>query len=270
MLRIAFIGDIVGRPGRRALQIWLEERKGEFDLVIANGENAAGGFGLTEKTVRALLSFGVNVITGGNHTFDKKDVFQFIDDFPILRPANYPPGTPGKGYTTLEVKGVKVLVVNLMGRVFMECLDNPFRVFDSILEEEKADLVIVDFHGEASSEKQAFGFYVDGRATAVFGTHTHVQTADLRLLPKGTLYMTDAGMTGAVNTVIGMEPQEGIERFIKQLPVRFKVPEKAPLIQVCGVTFEVDEELKVRNYERVYQVYERRGDGSYTRRESSL
>ncbi len=270
MLKVAFIGDVVGRPGRRALQLWLEERKGEFDLVIANGENAAGGFGLTEKVVRALLNFGVTVITGGNHTFDKKEVFQFIDDYPILRPANYPLDTPGRGYLKLEVKGFKVLVVNLMGRVFMECLDNPFRVFDSILESEGADVVIVDFHGEASSEKQAFGFYADGRATAVFGTHTHVQTADLRLLPKGTLFMTDAGMTGAVNTVIGMEPQEGIERFIKQLPVRFKVPEKAPLIQVCGAVFEVDEGGKVKNFERIYKVYERRSNGSYTGRESSL
>lgn len=270
MLRIAFIGDVVGRPGRRALQVWLEERKGEFDLVVANGENAAGGFGLTEKVVRALLNFGVSVITGGNHTFDKKEVFQFIDNYPILRPANYPPGTPGRGYITVEVKGLKVLIVNLMGRVFMECLDNPFRVFDSILEREEADLVIVDFHGEASSEKQAFGFYADGRATAVFGTHTHVQTADLRLLPQGTLYITDAGMSGAVNTVIGMEPQEGIERFVKQLPVKFKVPEKAPLIQLCGVVFEVGEDKRVKSFERIYQVYERRSDGSYIRRESSL
>ncbi len=260
----------MGRPGRRALNLWLSERKGEFDLVIVNGENAAGGFGLTEKVVKALLNFGVSVITGGNHTFDKKDVYQLFDKYPVLRPLNYPPETPGRGYLKLEVKGVSLLVVNLMGRVFMECLDNPFRLFDSLLEREKADVVIVDFHGEASSEKQAFGFYADGRATAVFGTHTHVQTADLRLLPKGTLYMTDAGMTGATNTVIGMEPKEGIERFVKQLPVKFKVPQKPSLIQICGVEFELDESLKVSSFKRIYQIYQRREDGSYIRRESSL
>lgn len=152
----------------------------------------------------------------------------------------------------------------------MECLDNPFRIFESIVDSEEADVVVIDFHGEASSEKQAFGFYVDGRATAVLGTHTHVQTADLRLLPGGTLYITDAGMTGAVNTVIGMEPKEGIDRFVKQLPVRFKVPEKAELIQFCGVLFEVGDDMKVRSFERIYDVYERREDGSYIRREGSL
>ncbi|ADU97224.1 TIGR00282 family metallophosphoesterase [Thermovibrio ammonificans] len=266
-MRVALIGDVVGRPGRRALHLWLQEHGKEIDLCIANGENAAGGFGLTEKITKALLSYGVDVITGGNHTFDKKEIFQFIDNYPILRPANYPEGTPGKGFITVEVKGLKVLVVNLMGRVFMECLDNPFKVFDKVVEENEADLVIVDFHGEASSEKQAFGFYADGRATAVYGTHTHVQTADLRLLPKGTLYITDLGMCGATDSVIGMEPAEGVERFVKQLPVRFKVPEKPKLIQLCGVVFEYDPQLKqITSFERIYKLYERREDGSYTGR----
>ncbi len=270
MLRVLFVGDVVGRPGRRALHLWLEENRDRFDICIANGENAAGGFGLTEKIVNKLLSYGVDVITGGNHTFDKKDIYQFIDKYPILRPANYPEGTPGRGFITLEVKGLKVLIVNLMGRVFMECLDNPFRIFDAIYEENPADVVIVDFHGEASSEKQAFGFYADGRATAVFGTHTHVQTADLRLLPQGTLYITDAGMTGATDTVIGMEPKEGVDRFVKQLPVRFKVPEKAKVIQFCGVLFEIDDDLRVKGFQRIYDFYERGEDGAYIRRESSL
>jgi len=267
-VKVLFVGDVVGRPGRRALHIWLEENRDRFDLCIANGENAAGGFGLTEKITKNLVNYGVDVITGGNHIFDKKDIYQFIDKYPVLRPANYPPGTPGKGFTLVDVNGVRVLVVNLMGRVFMECLDNPFRVFDSICEEMAGsyDLMVVDFHGEASSEKQAFGYYADGRATAVFGTHTHVQTADLRLLPKGTLYMTDVGMCGAVDTVIGMGVEEGIERFVKQLPVKFKVPEKPHLIQFCGVLFEVDDSGKVINYERVFDLYERREDGSYTRR----
>jgi metallophosphoesterase (TIGR00282 family) len=269
-MRILLVGDVVGRPGRRALHLYLEENREKFDVCIANGENAAGGFGLTEKIVNKLLSYGVNVITGGNHTFDKKEIYQFIDKYPILRPANYPEGAPGRGFLTFDFEGTKISVINLMGRVFMECLDNPFRKFDEIYEGNEADIVIVDFHGEASSEKQAFGFYVDGRATAVFGTHTHVQTSDLRRLPAGTLYITDVGMCGALNSIIGIEPKEGIERVVKQLPVRFKVPEKAELIQFCGVLFEVDDRFRVVRYERIYEIYERREDGSYTRRESPI
>lgn len=269
-MRILFVGDVVGRPGRRALHLWLEERKKEYDLCIVNGENAAGGFGLTEKIAKKLFSYGADVVTGGNHSFDKKEIYQFIDKYPILRPANYPEGTPGRGFLKIEVCGLKVLVVNLMGRVFMECLDNPFRKFDEIVSQNPADVVIVDFHAEATSEKQAFGFYVDGRATAVFGTHTHVQTADLRKLPKGTLFMSDVGMCGALNTVIGMESREGIERFVKQLPVRFSVPKKPELIQFCGVSFEINDNLEVTNYERIFEIYERREDGNYIRRESSI
>ena len=268
-MKVAVIGDVVGRAGRRALKLWLEEEGKEFDLVIANGENAAGGFGLTEKVVSKLLSYGVSVITGGNHTFDKKEIFQFIDKYPILRPANYPEGTPGRGYLTVEVKGKKVLIVNLMGRVFMECLESPFKVFDLIVEKEEFDFAIVDFHGEASSEKQAFGFYADGRATVVYGTHTHVQTSDLRLLPKGTLYITDVGMCGALNSIIGMEVKGGLERFLKQLPTRFKVPEKPQVIQFCAITFELGEE-GVKSFRRIYQLYERGEDGSYTRRKETL
>ncbi|WP_456456044.1 TIGR00282 family metallophosphoesterase [Thermovibrio sp.] len=268
-MKVAVIGDVVGRAGRRALKLWLEEEGNEFDLVIANGENAAGGFGLTEKVAKKLFSYGVNVITGGNHTFDKKEIFQFIENYPILRPANYPKGTPGRGYITVEVKGKKVLIVNLMGRVFMECLESPFKVFDSIVEREEFDLLIVDFHAEASSEKQAFGFYADGRATVVYGTHTHVQTADLRLLPKGTLYITDVGMCGALNSIIGMEVKEGLDRFLKQLPTRFKVPEKPQVIQLCGITFEV-EGSKVKEFKRIYKLYERGEDGSYTGRKETL
>lgn len=268
-MKVAVIGDVVGRAGRRALKLWLEEEGKEFDLIIANGENAAGGFGLTEKVVKKLLSYGVNVITGGNHTFDKKEIFQFIENYPILRPANYPEGTPGRGYLTVDVKGKKVLIVNLMGRVFMECLESPFKVFDSIVEREDFDLLIVDFHAEASSEKQAFGFYADGRATVVYGTHTHVQTADLRLLPKGTLYITDVGMCGALNSIIGMEVKEGLDRFLKQLPTRFKVPEKPEVIQLCAITFEV-EGSKVKEFKRIYKLYERGEDGSYTGRKETL
>jgi len=269
-VKILFVGDVVGRPGRKALHLWLEEKRKEYDLCIVNGENAAGGFGLTEKVVKKLLSYGANVITGGNHIFDKKDVYGFIDDYPILRPANYPEGTPGRGFLKIELCGRSVLVINLMGRTFMECLDNPFRKFDEIVERNPADVVIVDFHAEATSEKQAFGFYADGRATAVFGTHTHVQTADLRELPNGTLFITDVGMCGALNSVIGMGVKEGIERFVRQLPVRFSVPKKPNLIQFCGVSFEVRDDLKAVNYRRIYEIYERREDGSYIRRESPI
>ncbi|WP_163327914.1 TIGR00282 family metallophosphoesterase [Desulfurobacterium thermolithotrophum] len=269
-MKIAFLGDVVGRPGRKAVHLWLEENRKEIDLCIVNGENSAAGFGLTEKVAKNLFSYGVDVLTGGNHTFDKKEIFQFIDNYPILRPANYPEGTPGKGYFLIEVKGKKILVISLMGRVFMECLDNPFFVFDKIVEENEADIVIVDFHAEATSEKQAFGFYVDGRATAVLGTHTHIQTADLRILPQGTLYITDAGMCGTVDAVIGMGKEEGIYRFIKQLPVKLKVPEKPERIQVSGVIFEVDENGKVVNFERIFQIYKRSQDGSYTRWKGAL
>ena len=270
-MKVVFLGDIVGKPGRKAIHIWLSENRRDFDLCIANGENGAAGFGLTEKVVKNLLSYGVDVITGGNHIFDKKEIFQLIDEYPVLRPANYPEGTPGKGFITLEVNGKKVLVVNLMGRVFMECLDNPFLKLDEILEKSDADITIVDFHAEATSEKQAFGFYADGKVNAVLGTHTHVQTADLRILPQGTLYISDVGMCGAVDTIIGMEKEEGISRFVKQLPVKFKVPEKPKFIQVCGVAFEIDDETnKVVNFERIFEIYERREDGSYIRREETV
>ncbi len=269
-MKILFVGDVVGRPGRKVLHLWLGEHKREYDLCIVNGENAAGGFGLTEKITKALLSYGVDVITGGNHIYDKKEIYEFIDNYPILRPANYPPGVPGKGFICLEVCGRKVAVVNLMGRVFMECLDNPFRVFDQLSSQLEADVVIVDFHAEASSEKQAFGSYLDGRATAVFGTHTHVQTADLRVLPGGTLFITDVGMCGAVDSVIGMDKTESVQRFLKQLPTKFKVPEKPKLIQFCAVSFELNGENKVINYRRIFEIYERREDGNYFRREETF
>jgi len=261
-LRIAFLGDIVGRPGRKAVKIWLDRRRRELDLCIANGENAAAGFGITRKVAEELLSSGIDVITGGNHIWDKKEIFEFIDDLPVLRPLNYPEGTPGRGSLTIEVKGVRVTVLNLMGRVFLECTDNPFRVFDSFYSDE--GILIVDFHSEATSEKQAFGHYVDGRATAVIGTHTHVRTCDLRLLEGGTLYISDAGMCGAVDSVIGMGKEEGIERFVRQLPVKFQVPKKPKEIQVSGIIFDVSESGKVESFEPIHEVYVRGEDGTYT------
>ncbi|WP_457567873.1 TIGR00282 family metallophosphoesterase [Desulfurobacterium sp.] len=263
-MRVLFLGDVSGRPGRKAVQLWLDEHKGEYDICIVNGENAAAGFGITEKIVKNFVAHGVDAITMGNHTWDRREIFDFIDAYPILRPANYPRGTPGRGFIRIAVKGVSITVVNLMGRIYMECLDNPFVTFDSIYSRFPEDLFIVDFHGEATSEKQAFGYFVDGRACAVLGTHTHVQTADLRLLPGGTLYITDAGMCGALDSVIGMDVKESVERFTKQLPVRFKVPDKPLKIQVCGVSFAVDvEKREVVSFERIRKIYIRGEDGNY-------
>jgi len=266
-MKVLFVGDVVGKPGRRALNLFLEGK--HYDLCVVNGENSAGGFGITEKVAKKLISYGADVITGGNHIFDRKEIFDFIEKYPILRPANYPDSVPGRGFLTVEVKGKKVLVINLMGRVFMDCLDSPFERFDAIVEKEEADVVIVDFHAEATSEKQAFAFYVDGRASAVFGTHTHVQTADERILEKGTFYITDVGMCGAVNSVIGMEAEQSLNRIRLGIPQRFKVPEKPPLIQFCGVEVEIGESGKVESFKRIFEVYERLEDGSYIRRKKT-
>ncbi len=263
-MKIAFLGDIVGRPGRKAVKNWLSKNRDKIDLCIANGENAAAGFGITRKIADELFSYGIDVITGGNHIWDKKDILEFIDEYPILRPLNYPEGTPGKGILTFNVNGTSITVINLMGRVFLECLDNPFIRFDEVFKSLNSKIVIVDFHSEATSEKQAFGHYVDGRATAVFGTHTHVRTSDLRLLEKGTLYISDAGMCGAVDSVIGMNKGEGIKRFVNQLPVRFTVPKKPKEIEVSGVMFEVSEDGTVINFEPIHETYRRGEDGSYT------
>ncbi len=266
-MRIAFLGDIVGRPGRRAVKLWLERNKQNIDLCIANGENAAAGFGITEKITKELLSYGVNVITGGNHTWDRREIFDFIDNYPIVRPANFP-NAPGKGYINLNVHGKKVTVLNMMGTVFMACLDNPFLTFDKVYGDlPDSDLLIVDFHAEATSEKQAFGFYVSDRATAIFGTHTHVQTNDLSLI-NGALYLTDAGMCGALDAVIGMGKDEAIYRFTKQLPVRFKVPEKPEAIAVNGIIFDVDDTNSITSYGLIKDVYARGEDGNYYERES--
>ncbi|SNR58478.1 TIGR00282 family metallophosphoesterase [Desulfurobacterium atlanticum] len=263
--KVVFVGDVVGKPGRRALHLWLEENRRNIDFCIVNGENAAAGFGITEKIVKSFISWGVDAITLGNHTWDKKEIYDFIGKYPLLRPANYPDRTPGKEFLKFDFDGFSLSVLSIMGRVFMECLDNPFRVFDKLFVEFKDSFVIVDFHGEATSEKQAFGFYVDGRAGAVLGTHTHVQTTDLRLLPRGTLYITDVGMTGAVDSVIGMEIKESVDRFVKQLPVRFKIPEKPEKIKFSAITFEINKRSKkVVSFERVERIYIRGDDGNYS------
>ena len=245
-MKLLFIGDIVGRPGRMALASRLGRLvdRHSVDLVIANGENAAAGFGLTLEVARELFDQGVDVMTSGNHIWDKREIFEQLESDPrLLRPANYPPGLPGRGsgiYRTAA--GVAVGVVNLEGRVFMNNLDCPFRAADALVEELRREtpIILVDFHAEATSEKVALGHYLDGRVSAVVGTHTHIQTADEHILPGGTAYLTDAGMTGSRDSVIGIRKELSIERFLTQLPVRFDVAKKEPIL--CGLLVEVDEE----------------------------
>lgn len=244
-VRLLFIGDVIGKTGRQAISRELHRLVDRYlvDLVVANGENAAGGFGLTEEVAGDLFRLGINVLTSGNHIWDKKDSLDFIRrEEKLVRPANYPEGTPGRGsaiYTTAG--GVKVGVLNLEGRVFMNNLECPFRVADREIARLNMEtpIVLVDFHAEATSEKVSLGWYLDGRASAVVGTHTHVQTADERILPGGTAYITDAGMSGAFDSVIGMRKEEAISKFLSQLPVRFEVAKGN--IRLNGVVIEVDE-----------------------------
>jgi len=244
-LKILFIGDIVGRPGRQMLERHLASLidRHLLDLVVANAENAAAGFGVTPDVVDELFGMGVDVLTSGNHIWDKKDSLPILEqERRLLRPANYPPGLPGKGWGVfLTSADVPVAVINLEGRVFMNNLDCPFRAADAILSElaGTARIVLVDFHAETTSEKGAMGSYLDGRVSAVLGTHTHVQTADERLLPGGTAFISDAGMTGSRDSVIGIRKELSVERFLTQLPVRFEVAKKEPML--CGVVVTVDE-----------------------------
>ncbi len=259
-MRFLIIGDIVGRPGRRAVQRFLNERREDFDVVVANVENSAGGFGITRKVYDELKSFGIDVFTSGNHIWDKKEVYEFIDKVEdLLRPANYPKGVPGKGYGVYEKNGAKFSVINLMGRVFLEPnLDNPFARFDELYEEVSSEtrVVLVDFHAEVTSEKWAFGIYADGRASLVYGTHTHVPTADEFILKGGTAYVSDVGMTGAWYSVIGMHHKEPIERFLYALPRKFKVEEKESVV-FNAVSVDIDERSgKARSIERIREMYE--------------
>lgn len=226
---ILFVGDVVGRPGRRYLQEILPSlvEQWQVDLVVANGENAAAGLGLTKSTLAELKEAGVDVITGGNHIWDKKEIFKFIDHEPaLLRPANYPAGTtPGRGAAVFKINRVPVGILNLAGRVFMSPMDCPFRCADVEIArlKQEAAIILVDFHAEATSEKKAMGWYLDGRVSAVIGTHTHVQTADERILPGGTAYITDAGMTGLYDSVLGVDREDALARFLTLLPRRLNV-----------------------------------------------
>ena len=243
-MRILFIGDVFGRPGRRAVSALLPgivESRG-IDLVVANGENAAGGIGITEKTGRELLDSGIDVLTGGNHTWQKSEASSFLSECGrALRPANYPPGAPGRGSVVVDARnGERAAVVSLQGRVFMQPIDCPFRVGSDLVDGARREtpVVLVDFHAEATAEKVALGWYLAGKATAVLGTHTHVQTCDERILEGHTAYITDAGMTGPVDSVIGVRRDSSIARFVTQLPQRFE-PAGGPTA-LCGVVIEAD------------------------------
>ena len=226
-MKVLFVGDVVGAPGRRILRARLAglKRETECDLTIVNGENAAGGAGLTSATAEEIFGAGADLVTTGNHVWDKREIATLLDRDPrILRPANYPEGSPGAGVALVPAAGVRVAVVNLMGRVFMPLTDDPFRAADRIVRElaGKAQLVIVDFHAEATSEKVAFAWYLDGRVAAVLGTHTHVATADERILPKGTAFISDVGMTGPLDSVIGVKKEQAIERFLTSRPIPYE------------------------------------------------
>lgn len=243
-MRILFLGDMVGRPGRAVVYRHLESVVAEhgIDFVIANGENASGGLGLEAKTGRELLDAGIDLLTSGNHIWRYRTVYEFLDsEKRIVRPANYPGQAPGRGYVILESGPVRIAVVNLQGRTFMEPIDCPFQTVDRVLDEigDRARVIVVDFHAEATSEKISMGHYLDGRVSAVIGTHTHVRTADERVLPGGTAYLTDAGMCGPENSCLGMDKKPVLDKFLFGLPVRFNVAKGAAALN--GAIVEVDE-----------------------------
>lgn len=254
-MNILAVGDIVGEAGVRKLKEELPKiKKAEnIDFVITNGENSASGMGITERNFKDIIEAGTNVITMGNHTWGKKDIFKFIDDPKLLRPANYPKGVVGKGLGIYEYKNKKIAVINFMGRVDINILtENPFIMAKEMVEDlqEKVDMIFIDFHAEATAEKIAMGRFLDGKITALFGTHTHVQTADEQILPKGTAYITDLGMTGPKDSVIGMDVQVSFKRFETTLPEKYKLAEGECMLN--AVKFEIDDETnKAINIERI-------------------
>ena len=246
-MKILFIGDIVGHPGRKAVSALLPrliENTGGFDAVIVNGENAAGGKGLTRPVLDEILSWGVDVITTGNHVWDNREIFGFIDTEPnLIRPANFPKGAPGRGWVvTTTSSGAKIGVINIAGQVYMENYDNPFHTLDAILPQIQAQthFILFDFHAEATAEKSAMGWYADGKVSVVVGTHTHVQTADEQILPQGTAYITDVGMTGPHDSVIGVKKEDVLHRFRTMLPRRYQVASGNVIL--CAVALELDDE----------------------------
>jgi len=251
---ILAIGDVIGKPGRKALNQLLPSLRRQYgiDLVIVNGENAAGGIGLTLDTAGEMLDAGTDVLTSGNHIWMHREIYPYLDsDMPILRPLNYPPGVPGRGYLVIG----KVAVVNIIGRVFVGDFDCPFRAMDTLLSELEEKIIIVDFHAEATSEKVAMGRYLDGRVSAVVGTHTHVGTTDTQILPRGTAYVSDIGMTGPLDSVIGDDTDAAIQRFLTSMPHRLSVGRGKTALN--GILVKVDDDTgKALSIERIYQEVE--------------
>src|SRR6266568_2931265 len=259
-MRVLFISDIVGSPGRQIVHDRLADivAQRQTDLVVANGENAASGFGITPRLAEELLGAGIDVLTGGNHSWDRREILDYIPQQPrLLRPANFPEGNPGSGaFVGTAKNGVKYAVLNLQGRVFLPAIDDPFRKADSELEKLPADVdfVLVDMHAETTSEKVAMGWYLDGRVTAVVGTHTHVATADERVLPQGTAYITDVGMTGPHGGVIGMDRDGIIKKFLNGLPARFDVAEgdvQLNAVLIVAETAAANGQPRARSIERL-------------------
>ncbi len=251
-MRVLFIGDVVGGPGRRGLAAAMPDLRERHspDLTIVNGENSAGGMGITEKTAKALFAAGCDVITTGNHVYRHREAYEFLDRAErVIRPANYPHANPGRGHVVVEVGGMRVAVVNLSGAVGLTVARSPFVEVDAILERLEADAVVVDFHAEVSSEKVALGWHLDGRVAAVLGTHTHVPTADGRVLPGGTAFISDVGMTGSRAGVLGVKPELILERMITQMPVKFETATDD--VWVMGVAVEVNREGLADSIEQV-------------------
>jgi metallophosphoesterase (TIGR00282 family) len=253
-VKLLFIGDVVGKPGRKGLAAAMPELRERHspDLVIANGENTAGGLGITERTANDLFSAGVDVITTGNHVYKHREAYGFLDRAErVVRPANYPHSNPGRGHTIVEKKGTRLCVINLSGAVYLKVARSPFAEIDALLERlgDEADAIVVDFHAEVTSEKVAMGWHLDGRVAAIFGTHTHVPTADGRVLPSGTAFISDVGMTGARESVIGVRKEQALEAFRTQMPVRFDTADED--VWVMGAAVEVGDDGRARLFEQV-------------------
>jgi 2',3'-cyclic-nucleotide 2'-phosphodiesterase len=251
-MRVLFIGDVVGSPGRRGLRETMPQLRERHspDLVIVNGENSAGGMGITERTANDLFGVGTGVITSGNHVYRHREAYDFLDrEERVVRPANYPQANPGRGHTVVEAGGMRVAVINLSGAVGLKVARSPFDTVDGILDRVEADAVVVDFHAEVTSEKVAMGWHLDGRVAAVFGTHTHVPTADGRVLPKGTAFISDVGMTGSRTSVLGVKPEQALASLITQMPTRFETAEED--VWVMGAVVEVNQRGLADSFEQV-------------------
>ena len=254
-MRILFIGDIVGKIGRNAISTYLPKLKQEYrpTVSIVNAENAAHGKGLTEKIYKQLLREGVDFMTMGNHTYGQREIYEFIDEAKrMVRPANFPSEAPGVGMRIIQINDIKLAIINLQGRAFMQDIDDPFKKADELVKEAQnvTPYIFLDFHAETTSEKNAMGWYLDGRVSAVVGTHTHIQTSDNRILPSGTGYITDVGMTGFYDGILGINRDEVIERFITSLPQRHVVPDNGRSV-LSGVIIDIDKNGKTTNIERI-------------------